>query len=161
MLIVSLMILLVMTIIGASSIGTTNLEERMAQNFQNTAITFQAAESAINKVIEAANPGGTGAASNPFYVAADDPVVAAVNAGIGDTSTVLTHDLDPGNHLVNASLATTSTVVYNGTGNCPGMSMGTIICHYFEISTNATIAEINSNETHVQGIYRPAPSPGA
>lgn len=163
-LITSLLILLVMTIIGVSSIGSTNLEERMAQNFQNIAITFQAAESAINKVVNASNPGGSGASSNPFYDAANDPVVAAVNAGIGDTSTVVNHDssdLDPGSYLVNASLTATSTVVYNGTGNCPGMSIGTIICHYFEISTDASIAEINSNQTHVQGIYRPAPAPGA
>ena len=160
-LVVSLMILLIMTIIGVSSISSNNLELRMAQNFQNVAITFEAAESAINKVIDAGNPGGTGANSNPFYVEADDPIVTAVNAGIGDTSTVVNHDMDPDNHLVNASLTTTSTVVYNGTGNCPGMSIGTIICHYFDISTNASIAEVNSNTTHVQGVYRPAPSPGS
>jgi len=158
-LIVSLMILLVMTIIGVSSIGTTNLEERMAQNFQNTTVTFQAAESAINKVIEAGNPGGAGASSNPFYVAANDPLVAAINLGIGDASTVVTHDLDPYGHISNAALSTSSTVVYNGGGNCPGMSMGTITCHYFDITTNATIATIDNSTTHVQGVYRPAPAP--
>ena len=158
---VSLMILLIMTIIGVSAISSTNLEERMAQNYQNVAITFEAAESAINKVIDAANPGGTGTNSNPFYDSATDPIVAAVNKGIGDTTTVVNDDMDPYGHLVNATLTTSSTVVYNGTGNCPGMSIGTIICHYFDISTNASMAEVNSNTTHVQGVYRPAPSPGS
>jgi type IV pilus assembly protein PilX len=160
-LIVSLMILLVMTIIGISTISGTNLEERMSQNFQFSTIAFQAAESAINKVIDAGNPGGAGASKNPFYDAANDPLVASINTGIGNTSTVVTHNMDPDGHLANTTLNTSSTVVYDGGKICPGMSMGDMTCHYFEIQTNATIAASSTSTNHVQGIYRPAPNAGS
>ena len=45
-LIVSLMMLLVLAIIGISGLSNTNLEERMAQNFEHSNVVFQAAESA-------------------------------------------------------------------------------------------------------------------
>ncbi len=46
-LIVSLIMLLLLTLIGASSIQTTTLEEKMAGNIRDRNIAFQAAESAI------------------------------------------------------------------------------------------------------------------
>jgi len=159
-LIVSLVILLVLTIIGVSSIGGTNLEERMASNFQNTAITFQAAESAITNVIHSSDPGGAGANSNPFYTEASDPIVAAMTAGLNDTSTVVTDDLDPYSKLTNATLTASSTVVYKGdSGICPEASTGPFTCYYFEITTQADSAGLGTKATHVQGLYRVAPSP--
>ncbi len=46
---VSLIMLLVMTLIGVTSMGTTNLEEKMAGNTRDRAIAFQAAESALRE----------------------------------------------------------------------------------------------------------------
>ena len=46
-LIVSLMILVVLTMIGVSSMSTTSLQERMAGNFRDRQIAFQAAETAL------------------------------------------------------------------------------------------------------------------
>jgi Tfp pilus assembly protein PilX len=159
-LIISLVILLVLTIIGVSSIGSTNLEERMAQNFENSELTFQAAESAITNVIHASDPGGAGANSNPFYDQTTDPIVAAMTAGLNDTSTVVADDLDPYGHLTNATLTANSTVVYKGnSGICPEASSGPFTCYYFEITTQADSSELNTKATHVQGIYRVAPSP--
>lgn len=43
----SLLILLVMTIIGVASMGSTTLQERMANNNQQRQIAFQAAEAAL------------------------------------------------------------------------------------------------------------------
>lgn len=43
-LIISLMILVVLTMIGVSSMSTTSLQERMAGNFRDRQIAFQAAE---------------------------------------------------------------------------------------------------------------------
>jgi type IV pilus assembly protein PilX len=43
-LVVSLMILVVLTMIGVSSMSTTSLQERMAGNFRDRQIAFQAAE---------------------------------------------------------------------------------------------------------------------
>ncbi len=46
-LVVSLLILLVMTILGVSSMGSTTLQERMANNNNQRQIAFQAAEAAL------------------------------------------------------------------------------------------------------------------
>lgn len=46
-LIVSLMILVVLTMIGVSSMSTSSLQERMAGNFRDRQIAFQAAEMAL------------------------------------------------------------------------------------------------------------------
>lgn len=52
-LVISLLILLVLTILGLGSMGTTTLEEHMATNTQSQTTAFQAAETAI--VVSAAN----------------------------------------------------------------------------------------------------------
>lgn len=46
---VSLFILLVLTIIGATSLNDTVMEEKMSSNFQNGNIAYQAAESSVNR----------------------------------------------------------------------------------------------------------------
>lgn len=46
---VSLFILLVLTIIGATSLNETVMEEKMSSNFQGGNIAFQAAESSVNR----------------------------------------------------------------------------------------------------------------
>jgi len=50
-LVVALLILVVMTILGVSMLGTSALEERMASNIQSQNITFQAAESCIRSTL--------------------------------------------------------------------------------------------------------------
>ena len=54
-LIVSLMILVVLTMIGVSSMSTTSLQERMAGNFRDRQIAFQAAELALAYAEDFAN----------------------------------------------------------------------------------------------------------
>ena len=49
-LIMALVILLAMTTIGVSSISTSTLEERMASNFDDRNISFQAAEAALREM---------------------------------------------------------------------------------------------------------------
>jgi len=46
---ISLFILLVLTIIGATALNDSVMEEKMSSNFQQGHLAFQAAESAINK----------------------------------------------------------------------------------------------------------------
>ena len=101
-LIVSLMIMLVMTMIGVSALSGTSLEEKMAHNFQQSMIVFQGAETAIEKIVIAGDPGGAGVFDNPFYNVANDPLVTSLSAGIDDVSTVVnytTADLDPNNYI--------------------------------------------------------------
>ncbi|MFC1665480.1 PilX N-terminal domain-containing pilus assembly protein [Pseudomonadota bacterium] len=56
---VSLVFLLVLTIIGINSLGTTSLEERMSGNLQEQNRAFQAAESGVVRVISIAEVSGT------------------------------------------------------------------------------------------------------
>ena len=55
---ISLVLLLVLTIIGVSSVQTTSLEERMARNSHDSVLAFQAAEMALRQAEEwlIANP---------------------------------------------------------------------------------------------------------
>ena len=46
-LVVSLLILLVMTVLGVAAMGTTTLQERMANNNRQQQVAFQAAEAAL------------------------------------------------------------------------------------------------------------------
>lgn len=55
-LIMSLVILLILTILGISAMGTATLEERMSGNTQEATKAFQAAESGLNDALN--TPGG-------------------------------------------------------------------------------------------------------
>ena len=48
---VSLFILLVITIVGATAINDTVMEEKMSSNFQNGHTAFQAAEPSVNRTV--------------------------------------------------------------------------------------------------------------
>ena len=50
-LIISLMILIVMTLIGITGMGTSGLEEKMAGNDRDAALAFQAAEADRKSVV--------------------------------------------------------------------------------------------------------------
>ena len=54
-LIVSLVILLIMTIIGLQGISSSTLEERMARNYRDSQLSFQAAETALRDGEELVN----------------------------------------------------------------------------------------------------------
>ncbi len=157
-LIVSLMIMVVMTILGISSISSTNLEERMSQNFQHNTMVFQAAESAINNIMKSGDEENT-----DFYNVDSDPLRTAATAGVDDTSTIITLDLDPYDYLTNTTLGASATVVYKDEVDCfvAGVSMDSdLSCHIFEVSSNASIGSTSTTGTHVQGISRLGPSSG-
>jgi type IV pilus assembly protein PilX len=153
---VSLIILLVLTVIGVGALSGTSLEERMAGNYQQSMVAFQAAETAIEKVIVSSDVGGAGANDNPFYVETSDPTILAINAGIDATTTVST--ITDTSSLSNATLVTATTVIYIGTDACPGASFGSLICYQFNLQANASVNQTSANTTHLQGIERPAPS---
>ena len=148
-LIVSLLILLVLTVIGVSGLSNTGLEERMTSNYQHTTLAYQGAESALEAVMRASSPGGA------FYDSTTDPMVNAVTAGLNNTDTVVTYA--PGSNLNNATLGTSTTVVYTGDRNCPSSSYGEIICVDIEARAQATITATSTSVRHVQGYERPMP----
>ncbi|HEY5602337.1 MAG TPA: PilX N-terminal domain-containing pilus assembly protein [Gammaproteobacteria bacterium] len=157
-LVVSLMMLLALTIISLSAVSNTNLEERMAHNFQQSVLVFQASESTIERVINLGDVGGAGVNANPFYDEVDDPLVTAINAGLNDTSTTISHDNDPNGYLANATLTSTATVSYIGTNACPETSLGELTCYAFDVTSTATIDATSTTETHIQTVDRPAPA---
>jgi type IV pilus assembly protein PilX len=69
-LIISLIMLLLLTIIGASSIQTTSLEEKMAGNLRNANLAFQAAESALR----AGEADTATISSSGFYTGSTNPI---------------------------------------------------------------------------------------
>jgi hypothetical protein len=158
-LIVSLLMLIVLTIIGISALTNSGMETRMAHNFQHSQIVFQAAETSIDKVLVA----GT-SVDNPFYVEANDPMVTSMSKGIDDTTTAVTYsstELDPADHLGEASISSTNTVVYKAVGNCPGTSFGELVCHKFEVISAANIVATGARATHTLGFARAAPGMGS
>lgn len=76
-LIVSLMILVVLTMIGVSSMTTSSLQERMAGNFRDRQIAFQAAETALAYAEEFAKTSINSASiftnNNGYYKKYDGP----------------------------------------------------------------------------------------
>lgn len=79
---ISLVLLLVLTIIGVSSVQTTSLETRMARNEHDTLLAFQAAESALRDAerflqLNVASVEDTDAftdgGANGLWTVADDP----------------------------------------------------------------------------------------
>ncbi|NOZ54572.1 MAG: hypothetical protein GXP08_15805 [Gammaproteobacteria bacterium] len=156
-LIISLMMLLVLTMVGVSALSNTSLGERMARNFQHFTLAFQASESAIERIIISGDPGGAGANSNPFYSVANDPLVTSLNAGINDSSTIVTAEMDPGDFLKNTTLDTSAIVIYRGNSACPETSFEELNCYVFEIQSTASTTATSTTTTHVQSIERPAP----
>lgn len=71
---ISLVLLLVLTIVGVSSVQTTSLEVRMARNHHDSTLAFQAAESALrdaeNRIEGLLNIAGFDD-DGPFYTVAD------------------------------------------------------------------------------------------
>ena len=88
-LILSLMILVVLTIIGVSSMSSTSLQERMAGNFRDREIAFQSAEMALafaeNYVSSTINTANLGDADG-YYNTYSGPT--SKNAFTGDGSSI-------------------------------------------------------------------------
>jgi Tfp pilus assembly protein PilX len=70
-LLISLLVLLVLTLIGLSSLDSSVMEEKMATNAQTSNATFQAAETAIRET---------------FYVENQNPTAAVKHAIVGYTT---------------------------------------------------------------------------
>jgi Tfp pilus assembly protein PilX len=127
-LVVSLLILLVLTLLGISSLDSSVMEEKMASNAQTANSTFQAAESAIRKT---------------FYIERLDPTGAvrhAENAATGN------YDANPG---ITAStvMAVPDTATKHVT--CSNSTDGLAELRTIEIIGTANVGDINSR--HTQG----------
>jgi len=155
-LIVSLMILTVLSMVTIASLSGTTMEERMSNNFQQDMVAFKSSESAISIIIDAGDPGGTGAGANPFYSAANDPLVKAMASGLDTVTTTSTLNMDPLDNS-NGALTSATVVSYKGVNQlCPGYGAG-VHCLKFKISAETSMSGTRVGPTHAQGIERPAP----
>jgi hypothetical protein len=124
-LIVALVFLIVMTLLGLTTMSTSRLELKMAVNNQFANLAFQAAESGIDQVLRTPNLKG--------------------QLGTTDTFT-LSNSYTYGAH----SAATTTNYVMETLA--PGYSIGTPALHY-RISSTGSSAAGSGQAQNIQGFY--------
>ena len=130
-LVVSLMILLVLTLLGISSLDGSIMEEKMASNAQTASITFQKADSAIRQT---------------FYVESSDPTGAFLNAESGNTATYNDTSRGITAGTVMAVPNSIKSPIYN-------YSAGIFRAESIEITGTANIGAINSSNTQGYRIF--------
>lgn len=157
-LVISLLILLVLTIIGATALNDSVMEEKMASNFQTGNTAYQSAESAVNRTFvtiannynlvqqamtanDLANQNGTA----PVWPTTPAHVMAGSSAGA-----------NPG-----ASSATTlnSTVSYHGPGLGENCSIRLCGAEVVRVAGTGTVNNTNVSRTHFLGVKKNKPAP--
>lgn len=147
-LVVGLVFLLVLTIIGVTSLRTTTLQERMAGNLQQRTVAFQDAEARISRLIDSLN-------------------ATSINLSTNDTCDETNIDPDTNPDSVNANAVSSyytcpeylgSATVGRLTDSAEGAQ--TSLLHFRIKSKSTTVG--NATVTVQQGVYQRGPnaSPG-
>ena len=123
-LVISLMVLLVLTLLGISSLDGSSMEEKMAANSQTASSTFQKAESAIRQT---------------FYEESKNPYDAFTNAENGATETYN----DPSYELT-ASTTMSMPTMATKSASCSNSSDGSLQLPNIEIIGTANVGDNNS-----------------
>jgi type IV pilus assembly protein PilX len=130
-LIFSLLILLVMTIVGVSSLNSTIMEEKISANHQDATTAFQAAETVNTQAIADALPEDSSLfedARKKFY---DSDADAAVYPA--------------------ADVATNSELTVEGKGPHPNSSYGIFIGYRMEFTGTGTVTGTHAKAVNLQG----------
>ena len=130
-LVVSLMILLVLTLLGISSLDGSIMEEKMASNAQTASITFQKADSAIRET---------------FYVESRDPTGAFINAESGNTAIYN----DTSRNITAGTVMAVPNIIKSPIYN---YSAGIFRAESIEITGTANIGAINNSNTQGYRIF--------
>lgn len=140
-LIVALLLLLVTTFLGFSSMEISNLETRMATSRELEELVFQTAEAAIETALDDIN----------FISAA---YLASLGGSIPATATY-TYNWD-------SALTATAQAVFSTDVATQGYSKrkgaGGIATFYYEIRVTATRTNTNISALHTQGVFVEGPS---
>jgi Tfp pilus assembly protein PilX len=136
-LVVSLLVLLVLTLIGISSMNGSIMEEKMAANAQIATTTFQKAESSIRET---------------FYRQSRNPALAVANARDGDTVTYndSTHSIESRTQML-YPVTTVKTPIYNNSAG--------FIAHGIEIVGMANVDNIQNRNVQGYRIFPMMPEP--
>ena len=150
-LIVSLLILLVMTIVGVTTLNSTMMQEKMAVNSHDMITTFQAAEAAIGHGIADAS-----AVDAPFFITALDDYKKAISPPSK------TYDLDNGATSASAELTGYPPALVDGSGNVTprnkmhhiNSSMGVFVAYSMQFKGTGKINATGAKAVNVQGIMK-------
>lgn len=142
-LIICLLMLLVISIVGLSSISTTKLEEQMASNAQVKNIVFQASEATLEDGLDDIE------LLSDAYDGKDLVPVPTITKNVALTD----------------ARVTTSTVSAKFTQEVwpKGMNAGSLNCSnpiiqiHYQMEGDAEMANANAKSNHVQGAFIPAP----
>ena len=129
-LVVGLLMLITLTILGISSMNGTSIQLKMASNSQNKNRAFQVAESVITVTID--------------------------EIDYGNIQTPQAFD-DNDHPQYSGSEADVTFVERTSAAGCRGTSFQ-FSCVHFEIDANGVHVESAAQASHVQGVYRVAPS---
>ncbi len=134
-LVVAMLMLLVMTLIGVTTMRTATLEEKMSANSMNTSISLQASESAVDAALKDTNN-----------------LVTALNSG-----TAVTINVNLGTSTVTAK----ADITYKGNTIAPGFSFGanqgTFSTYQFEAMGTGEVPAANAKVVTGHGVYRVGP----
>ena len=129
-LVVGLVVLLMLTLLGVSSMNMTSLELRIAGNTQNKNIAFQWADSAAEHIFQRGRDNST----------------PSRRLDLSNTA--------PQNFSLNAAGVTSGiNVVYEGTSSailCPGISFS-LSCNVYQLTSTSTHTASNASSSIVQG----------
>ncbi len=129
-LIVCLIILVVMTVLGVSTMTSSTLQERMASNSQSMMTTFQATESAVANTL------------------ADGTIFSTIiSTGNGVTGTYTLGNLT----------ASTTTTVTGPSEIVEGYSLGSFVAYPFDVVSASSQASTGARTQITQGVKRLAP----
>ncbi|MBF0446683.1 MAG: hypothetical protein HQL67_00635 [Magnetococcales bacterium] len=147
-LIISLILLFLLTSLTVFGSQRSTLNEQLSGNTQKKRVTFQAAESAIESVVEEAN--GSLVAGNVLV----DSIVNMVQRPTGNG----------GYDLVDVAILSQALTCYDGEGVIAGFSLGvgsqSFVAHRYKVRGRGTIAAIQAKTTHLQGAEKIGPSSG-
>jgi len=158
----SLLILLVITIIGATALNNTVTEEKMSSNFQNGHLAFQAAESSINKTILQIEQNRDLVKQAIYAYENPDP----------DTGKPVWPNVDPADLGDNTSIPHSQTTLsakvrYVGENNFPAAGCSVVIgkgtsCKavVVDVEASGTVSGTNITRTHIQGAQKQIPGNG-
>ncbi|VAW73891.1 hypothetical protein MNBD_GAMMA12-3733 [hydrothermal vent metagenome] len=134
-LIMSMLMLLVMTLIGITTMNTATLEEKMSANSMNNNISLQASESAVDAALSD---------TNNLVLALNSSTPISVSTSLGVTG-----------------VTSVATIKYLGSTIAPGFSFGnnqgTFSTYQFEAEGTGSVPAANATSVTVQGIYRIGP----
>jgi len=149
----SLLILLVITIIGATALNNTVTEEKMSANFQNGQMAFQAAESSINNTV--------------FEIEQSRKLIEDAITAKPNWTDVTNSDLGDNNTTPHSQTTLSATVRYVGENSFPAAGCSVVIgkntsCKavVVDVKGSGKVTGTNITRSHIQGAQKQVPSDG-